>query len=347
MTTQNIIEAKPARKSVARDAYLAATQNPAATDWQAIAALLFAAVPADKSSSKPLSDWPDYDAKKAKLVWPCPVVAVQFTDGEVVRMSFASEAGRPWNIGHAMRVAISAYRSRVRNIMGDGIYSGRLSLRQRESFIAVPEVWSCRIEQEGIVRQALEPGLVNERTAEARAGMFELPLIEPTLPHVQEAVQMHYRTLAARVALRQLADVLDPSEARHMRNSIFEAEAVVMRHNRLMQAVEVLAALPAVEPVAPPQVPAAPDCLVWHAEKRRRTATGGARWVLKLAGTEIGCAFKSAKGGYRAAAAIGLAFINVDGETMVDVRNDLETQLHARSVELFALSSVQFSEAAQ
>lgn len=221
MTINQITPLKAVRNSakVARDAYSEAIANPAAADWTAIAAMLFAALPAEKRA-KGLSDdsWADYDAKKSKLIWPAPSIAVQFADGEIVRMSFPSEVGRPWNLGCALRVVCFVYRARVRRLMTSGfsentIFSDRLSLEAQQAFVTVPEISSCHIEQAGAVQHTVDPAVANDRTAELRRGTFRLPsLIGPTLPGVKEAELMAYKIAAARMALETLGDELDASE---------------------------------------------------------------------------------------------------------------------------------------
>lgn len=65
--------------------------------------------------AKLVNGFADYDmakVKNAKVAFPSPVIAATFADGETVRMSFATQVGKPLNVGRAVRVAIDAYDAR-------------------------------------------------------------------------------------------------------------------------------------------------------------------------------------------------------------------------------------------
>lgn len=103
-------------KSEALSAYDAARES-AAPDWRGVAELLRAALGDTKAKRTQAGGLADYhvEVNARKLVWPSPVIAVTFADGESVRMSFACLPGKPLNVGRGLRVACAAYVSRMRS----------------------------------------------------------------------------------------------------------------------------------------------------------------------------------------------------------------------------------------
>lgn len=101
-------------KAEALAAYEAAAINPAA-DWRAVAEMLRAAIPTVKAKPPASDDWADYpvECSARKIVWPSPVVQVQYADGVTVRASFATLPGKPLNMGRAMRVAAAFYQGHI------------------------------------------------------------------------------------------------------------------------------------------------------------------------------------------------------------------------------------------
>ncbi len=90
-----------------------------------------------KTKAKPaVETWGDYKVECAnkKLLWPPPVVEVEYADGEKVRASFASVAGKALNMGRAVRVA-SAFREcrlRSKNRVGMGARIADLLCRRAD-----------------------------------------------------------------------------------------------------------------------------------------------------------------------------------------------------------------------
>jgi hypothetical protein len=102
-----------ALKAKALAVYDAALSDPTA-DWRGVAEQLRGCLSSRKVVHQ--SEWADYpiDCLGRKIVWPSPVIQVDFADGERVRMSFACLPGKPVNIGRGMRVALGAYEMRTR-----------------------------------------------------------------------------------------------------------------------------------------------------------------------------------------------------------------------------------------
>ncbi len=123
----------------AQAAYEAALNSPF-PDWRAVAELFRAAMQAErvKRTVKPRSgDLPDYNVDRVKLLCRSPRIAVRFMDGEAIFTHVPSASGKPLNVGRALRVAISMYRSRK------GVQR-RAGLRLRRTTEAPPQRWRRR-----------------------------------------------------------------------------------------------------------------------------------------------------------------------------------------------------------
>lgn len=83
----------------AEAAYREAAQVDTADAWRDAATLLF------KVRRKPRTS-----GGKFKGRYPAPVAVVTFADGQVIRMSFWSQRGKPLDWNRAVRVCISGYR---------------------------------------------------------------------------------------------------------------------------------------------------------------------------------------------------------------------------------------------
>lgn len=153
-------------KAAARAAYLAGLADPAA-DWRAIAAILYAALPAEKLAKTAADGWADYPVDRYKNRGGY-VVAVTFADGEKVRASFASPPDKPINIGRAMRIAAIFWRARIAARLGANTFGSAAP-----DWLAVPEVTACHVEQAGNVAATYDADLVNAKTADYRAGSFD------------------------------------------------------------------------------------------------------------------------------------------------------------------------------
>jgi hypothetical protein len=97
----------------AQVAYDAARNSPC-PDWQAVAELFRGAIQSWQVKPKrgAAGELPDYNVDRVKLHCRSPRIAVRFMDGEAVFTHCPSAAGKPLNIGRALRVAIVMYRSR-------------------------------------------------------------------------------------------------------------------------------------------------------------------------------------------------------------------------------------------
>jgi hypothetical protein len=128
-------------------------------DWRGVAELFRAALAADlkraPKSPKP-HEIADYSVDHLRLKYRSPRVAVRFVDGEAV---FPSAAGKPLNIGRALRVAIAMYRSR-RTVQQ------RLGFREYDRAMPVPEIFQVRCLE---TDELFDPRACNAHTARERA----------------------------------------------------------------------------------------------------------------------------------------------------------------------------------
>jgi hypothetical protein len=101
-------------------------------------------------------DWADYSIPDSlKLRHKSPTIYIGFRDGELVRWPCVSIAGKPLNIGRAMRGAAAAYRSRK-------------SRGKYDPLMPVPEVAIVRCLETG---QEWNVDRVNAETADHRRGV--------------------------------------------------------------------------------------------------------------------------------------------------------------------------------
>src|SRR4051812_46975606 len=118
-------------------AYDAAADSPS-PDWRAVAKLFRAAVAAPKQAPK--ANAPaiaDYNVDRIKLKCRSPRIAVRFMDGEAVFTHVPSAPGKPLNVGRALRVAITMYRSR-RTVQQ------RAGFRDYDRAMPVPDIFQVR-----------------------------------------------------------------------------------------------------------------------------------------------------------------------------------------------------------
>jgi hypothetical protein len=149
----------------AQRAYEAARISPS-PDWRAVAELFRLAVGAGRrrapSFSQPATataqELPDYNVDRIRLKCRSPRIAVRFMDNEAVFTHVPSAPGKPLNIGRALRVAISMYRSRKE-------VQKRLGFRQYDRAIPVPEIFQVRYLE---ADELFDPELCNQATAEER-----------------------------------------------------------------------------------------------------------------------------------------------------------------------------------
>lgn len=77
---------------------------------------LIRAVPKRAKPKDLLGDYPiNVDARR--IVWPSPVMQVDYADGTRVRMSFATLPGKPLNVGRGFRVCAAAYQQRKKTLV--------------------------------------------------------------------------------------------------------------------------------------------------------------------------------------------------------------------------------------
>ena len=136
-------------------------------DWRAVAELFRAALPAarkrePKSSKAPQPEVPtlaDYNVDRIKLKCRSPRIAVRFMDGEAVFTHVPSAPGKPLNVGRALRVAITMYRSR-RTIQQ------RLGFRGYDRSMPVPDIYQVRCLE---TDELFDVNACNAHTARERA----------------------------------------------------------------------------------------------------------------------------------------------------------------------------------
>ena len=104
----------PLDKAVA--AYQEAAQADTADAWRDAATLLF------KVRRRPRTN-----GGKCKGRYPAPVAVVTFADGQVIRMSFWSQRGKPLDWDRAIRVCTSGYRCLNRPMTAPGSSTTLLS----------------------------------------------------------------------------------------------------------------------------------------------------------------------------------------------------------------------------
>jgi hypothetical protein len=145
-------------------AYQAALNCPC-PDWRGVAELFRAALAADlKRAPKPpkppkTHEIADYSVDHLRLKYRSPRVAVRFVDGEAVFTHVPSAAGKPLNIGRALRVAIAMYRSR-RTVQQ------RLGFREYDRAMPVPEIFQVRCLE---TDELFDVGACNKHTLEERS----------------------------------------------------------------------------------------------------------------------------------------------------------------------------------
>ena len=147
----------------AQAAFDAACNSPC-SDWRAVAELFRAAMQAErpKRAAKPRitaeGELADYNVDRVKLLCRSPRIAVRFMDGEAVLTHVPSAAGKPLNIGRALRVAIVMYRSRK------GVQQ-RAGFREYDRAIPVPEIFQVRCLE---TDELFDVGACNRHTAGER-----------------------------------------------------------------------------------------------------------------------------------------------------------------------------------
>lgn len=158
-------------KAEAIAAYDAAKANEHGADWRNVAELLRAAL-GTTSTRKAASGIADYpvNCPAKRVLWPSPVIAVTYADGERVRMSFACLPGKPLNIGRGLRVAATAWefrmRSRYRAGAGERIaeYIANKADGKECSPVTlptVPEIVACHVEVSGETVATIDPAECN------------------------------------------------------------------------------------------------------------------------------------------------------------------------------------------
>jgi hypothetical protein len=145
----------------AQVAYDAARNSPC-PDWQAVAELFRGAIQSWQVKPKrgAAGELPDYNVDRVKLHCRSPRIAVRFMDGEAVFTHCPSAAGKPLNIGRALRVAIVMYRSRK------GVQQ-RAGFREYDRAIPVPEIFQVRCLE---TDELFDPDACNQHTAAVRIG---------------------------------------------------------------------------------------------------------------------------------------------------------------------------------
>jgi hypothetical protein len=113
-----------------------------------------------KQKSTAKSELADYSIDRIKLTCRSPRIAVRFMDGETVFTHVPSAPGKPLNIGRALRVSISMYRSRKE-------VQRRTGFRDYDRAIPVPEIFQVRCLE---TDELFDPGLCNQATARERQG---------------------------------------------------------------------------------------------------------------------------------------------------------------------------------
>jgi hypothetical protein len=147
----------------AQNAYEAAINDPC-PDWRAVAELFLAAIGAEQVKRavklKTAAEWQlaDYNVDRVKLKYRSPRLAVRFLDGEAVFTHVPSAPGKPLNVGRALRVAISMYRSRKE-------VQRRAGFREYDRAIPVPEIFQVRCQE---TDELFDLELCNRATAAER-----------------------------------------------------------------------------------------------------------------------------------------------------------------------------------
>jgi hypothetical protein len=161
-------------RTVALAAYHAAVAAPVAADWPSVAALLVACLPKLRAAPKPAVSadgavpawWHDYVPGKRYV----PTSAdVEFADGRTIRVTIASNPGKPLNIGRAIRTAVAFYRARVHADMGAPRPSYESTVTPWNAHVAVPAIESVHVPSTGMAFCPLD---CSRMTAELRAGTW-------------------------------------------------------------------------------------------------------------------------------------------------------------------------------
>jgi hypothetical protein len=139
------------RKELAILAYDGGKAEPAGANWEAVADMLRACFPAVRAVRMTADDkapawWRDYRTASRKS--DRAVVEVRFADGRVQRASALSLAGKGFNIGGALRLAVAWYR-----------------VKCRDEHAPVPEFESVAVLETG---ETFDPAACNRMTAELR-----------------------------------------------------------------------------------------------------------------------------------------------------------------------------------
>lgn len=154
----------------ALEAYAAAATNQN-VDWRKIADQLFHELSRSRPRTSPKKptirddgfvDIVYYKPKgKEKTVGPTMVVI--FEDGTLARMTFATQTGKPLNVGRGLRHCVARYRQHV-------AYPELID-SQTYRDLSVPPIWSAHVERDGQIIGRVAPDEANAYTALIRAKM--------------------------------------------------------------------------------------------------------------------------------------------------------------------------------
>jgi hypothetical protein len=108
----------------------------------------------------------DYQIKRYRTDRVGPTCIVEWSDGQITRLSVASLPGKPLNVGRALRVSLTAWESRARkkqcrprHIPRDVCDAARAALLVT---LPRPNVIACRFEREGETIGRFDPAECNQ-----------------------------------------------------------------------------------------------------------------------------------------------------------------------------------------
>lgn len=122
-------------------------------DWRSVAALLRAAIPSTKAA--PASGLPDYPIVKYKSDRVGPTCVVTFDDGQRVRMTTATLADKPLNVGRGLRNCVAAYQAR------NSGRTGFVAMLWGDDPVPLPAIAACHFEQGGDTIATYDPAECN------------------------------------------------------------------------------------------------------------------------------------------------------------------------------------------
>jgi hypothetical protein len=148
------------------DYFEAALRQPDVADWRDVAVRLHAALtmrPAKRAKERTdgYTAIAEY-VTKGKSARRGPSMVATFEDGTQVRMSFASQEGKPVNAGLGLRVVCSAYRTKRAFPINDLKAINRMG---------VPPIRSAQVERDGEVLAVYHPDDCNAYTDPYRQGI--------------------------------------------------------------------------------------------------------------------------------------------------------------------------------